>query len=115
GGTIVNVASRAAFRGDAYAYMQYGASKGGLVALTRSIARTCAGDGILAYGVAPGFVATEMAADTPPDVMADVVAEIPMGEIAPAEDVAACIVFLASGLARHATGTTIDIHGASYV
>ncbi len=115
GGIIVNVASRAAFRGDDYLHMQYGAAKGGVVALTRSIARTCAADGILAYAIAPGFVATEMVDDVPADIMAGVTAEIPMGAIAPAGDVANCIAFLASGAAPHATGTTIDINGASYV
>jgi len=115
GGAIVNVASRASFRGDSYAFMQYGASKGGIVALTRSIARLCAADGILAYAVAPGFVATEMVDDVPADVMAGIVAEIPMGAIAPSRDIANTIAFLASGAAPHATGTTIDINGASYV
>ncbi len=115
GGAIVNVASRASFRGDAYAYMQYGASKGGMIALTRSIARLCAADGIQAYAVAPGFVGTEMAEGVPADVMAGVVAEIPMGAIAPAGEVANIIAFLASGAATHASGTTVDINGASYV
>ena len=115
GGTIVNIASRASFRGDSYAFMQYGASKGGMIALTRAIARHCAADGILAYAIAPGFVATEMADAVSDEEMAGVVAEIPMGAIAPVGDVANTIAFLASGAAPHATGTTIDINGASYV
>lgn len=60
GGIIINVASRAAFRGDTPDYMHYAASKAGVVVLTRSIARGFAGDHILAYAVAPGFVSTEM-------------------------------------------------------
>ena len=60
GGTIVNIASRAAFRGDAPDYIHYAASKGGMIALTRTIARAFAADGVLAYAVAPGFVRTEM-------------------------------------------------------
>ena len=115
GGAIVNVASRASFRGDSYPCMQYGASKAGMIALTRSLARHCAADGILAYAVAPGFTATEMADAVSDEEMAGVVAEIPMGAIAPAADVANTIAFLASGAAPHATGTTIDINGASYV
>ncbi|MDP6788534.1 MAG: SDR family oxidoreductase [Rhodospirillales bacterium] len=63
GGIIVNIASRAAFRGDTPDYMQYAASKGGLVSLTRSLARGFAADNILAYVIAPGFVQTDMADD----------------------------------------------------
>lgn len=116
GGTIINVASRAAFRGDTPEYMHYAASKGGIISLTRSIARGFAKDNILAFAVAPGFVHTEMAEKFIQDYGEDFVTrDIPMGKIAPPEDVANVIAFLASGLAPHATGTTIDINGASYV
>ena len=115
-GIIINIASRAAFRGDTPEYMHYAASKGGVVALTRSIARGFGSDGILAYAVAPGFVRTEMAEKFIQDYGEDFVTkDIPLGKIAPPEDVANVIAFLASGLAPHATGTTIDINGASYV
>ena len=116
GGIIINIASRAAFRGDTPEYMHYAASKGGVVALTRSIARGFGKNGILAYAVAPGFVRTEMAEKFIQDYGEDFVTkDIPLGKIAPPQDVANVIAFLASGLAPHATGTTIDINGASYV
>jgi 3-oxoacyl-[acyl-carrier protein] reductase len=116
GGTIVNVSSRAAFRGDDPHYMHYAASKGAVVALTKSIARGYAKDGVLAYGVAPGWVRTDMAEQSIQMVgMERLVRDIPMGEMAPPQDVANVIAFLASGLAPHATGTTIDVNGASYV
>lgn len=116
GGTIINVASRAAFRGDTPEYMHYAASKGGIISLTRSIARGFAKDNILAFAVAPGFVRTEMADKFIEEYGEDFVTrDIPMGKIAPPQDVANAIAFLASGLAPHATGTTIDINGASYV
>jgi NAD(P)-dependent dehydrogenase (short-subunit alcohol dehydrogenase family) len=116
GGIIINVASRAAFRGDAPDYMHYAASKGGVIALTRSIARGFAADNILAFAVAPGFVNTEMANEFVQAYGEAVVTrDIPLGKIAPPQDVANVIAFLASGLAPHATGTTIDINGASYV
>jgi NAD(P)-dependent dehydrogenase (short-subunit alcohol dehydrogenase family) len=117
GGAIVNIASRAAFRGDAPDYTAYAASKGGLIALTRTLARAYAKDGILVYAVAPGFTATEMAEDymRVPENCARVLGEIPLGAIVPPEEVANVVVFLASGLARHATGATIDLNGASYV
>ena len=116
GGIIVNIASRAAFRGDTPDYMQYAASKGGLVSLTRSLARGFAADNILAYVIAPGFVRTDMAADfTQIHGEEAVTREIPLGDMASPEDVAEVVLFVASGRARHATGTTIDINGASYV
>ena len=60
-GKIINISSRAAFRGDTADYMAYAASKGGVVSLTRSIARAYGKNGIVAFNVAPGFVKTDMA------------------------------------------------------
>jgi len=117
GGIIVNVASRAAFRGESPDYMPYAASKGGMISMTRTLARGWAKQGVLAYAVAPGFVGTDMAYDimNDADSREAVVRDIPMGDIAPVQDVANVIAFLASGLSPHATGTTIDVNGASYV
>ena len=116
GGTIINISSRAGFRGDSPHYMHYAASKGAVIALTKSIARGYARDGVLAYGVAPGWVATDMARQSIQMVgMEKLIQDIPMGAMAPPQDVANVVAFLASGLAPHATGTTIDINGASYV
>jgi NAD(P)-dependent dehydrogenase (short-subunit alcohol dehydrogenase family) len=110
GGILVNVASRAAFRGDAPDQSHYAASKGGLVALTRTLARAHAADKVLAYVVAPGFVRTEMAEKFVAEHGEEAAAwDIPMGEIAAPEDVGNIIAFLASGLAPHTTGATIDI------
>ncbi|MBD5635003.1 MAG: SDR family oxidoreductase [Candidatus Eremiobacteraeota bacterium] len=113
-GRIVNVASRAAHRGET-TFADYGASKAALVNLAKSIARGCATDGIVAFSVAPGFVATEMAADALAYRSEAIRAEIPSGRVALPEDVASVVAFLASGAADYATGTTIDLHGASYV
>lgn len=116
GGVIVNIASRAAFRGESMEYMNYAASKGGMISLTRTIARGYARDGVLAYAIAPGFTATEVNEEFfRNNSKADVVRDIPIGDIAPPEEVANVVAFLASGLARHATGTTVDINGASYL
>ena len=115
GGDIVNVASRAAFRGDAPDSMHYAASKGGMVALTRSLAKNYARQGVCAYTVAPGWVATERVkpklAKKGNEFM---LAEVPMGAAAPPAEVANIVAFLLSGAARHATGATFDINGASY-
>lgn len=115
GGNIINVASRAAFRGDDPHLMHYAASKGAMVAYTRSIARGYGAQGVLAYVVAPGFVRTERQEGVIERRGVEVMTrDIPLGEMAHPQDVANVIVFLASGLARHATGATIDINGASY-
>jgi 3-oxoacyl-[acyl-carrier protein] reductase len=116
GGRIVNIASRAAFRGDTPEYMGYAASKGGLVALTRSIARGFGKQGVTAFVVAPGFTRTEMAQDFIDQYGEDfAIKDLALGRLTEPEDVAPTVVFLASGLADHATGSTIDINAGSYV
>lgn len=110
----INIASRAGHRGE-LTFADYGASKAALLNLTKSIARGCARDNIVAFSVAPGFIATEMAAEAISDAGAEIVAEIPSGRIGMPDDVAGIIAFLASPLAQYATGTTIDVNGASYV
>lgn len=115
GGRIVTIASRAAFRGDTADYLHYAASKGAVVSLMRSIARAFAGDRILAFVVAPGWVKTDMASVIYEPGNEQALAEIPMGEAAPPQEVANMVAFLLSGMVDHATGATFDINGASYV
>jgi NAD(P)-dependent dehydrogenase (short-subunit alcohol dehydrogenase family) len=116
GGIIVNLASRAAFRGEDPEYWHYAAAKAGVVAMTRTIARQYGRDGVTAFAVAPGYVDTalnQVFADTVGvQVAAD---QTGLGEVAQPQDVANVLAFLASGLAKHATGATIDVNGASYV
>ena len=116
GGILIHVASRAAFRGDDVDYMNYAASKAGMVAMSRTIARGFGGDGVLSYVLAPGFVRTEMTDDyIARHGDADILRDIPLGDMAPPEELANLAVFLAAGMARHASGSTIDVNGASYV
>jgi 3-oxoacyl-[acyl-carrier protein] reductase len=116
GGRIINISSRAAFRGDQPSYLAYAASKGGLVALTRSIARGFGKAGIVAFNVAPGFTRTDMAQDFLDQYGEDYATnDIALQRLTEPDDVAPFIVFLASGLADHATGCTIDINAGSYV
>lgn len=115
GGRIVNVASRAAFRGDTAESLHYAASKGAVVSLTRSIARAWAKERVLAFVIAPGWVQTDMASVIYEPGNETALAEIPMGDAAPPEEVANMVVFLLSGKVDHATGATFDINGASYV
>ena len=116
GGRIINMASRAAFRGDTADYMAYAASKGGVVALTRSIARAYGKQNIKAFIVAPGFVRTDMAEDFIQQYGEDYVTnDLALNTLTQPRDIAATVTFLASGLADHATGSTIDINAGSYV
>ena len=116
GGIIVNVASRAAFRGEDPDFWHYAASKAGVVAMTRTIARQYGRQGVTAFAVAPGFVDTPFNRPAVERYGIEFFAEdTGLGEVAEPEDIANVIAFLASGLARHATGTTIDVNGASYV
>ena len=116
GGRIISIASRAAFRGDTPDYMTYAASKAGLVALTRSIARGFGEDNIKAFTVAPGFTRTDMAQDFIDEYgEAHATSDLALNELTEPADVASVVVFLASGHADHATGTTIDVNAGSYV
>ena len=112
GGIIVNVVSRSSHRGDDTDHLAYGAAKGGLLALSNGLARGFARDNILAYAVAPGWVATDLAVGALDQALVDA---LPLREPTPPEDVAEVIAFLASGRSRHTTGATIDITGADYV
>lgn len=114
GGAIVNVASRAGHRGDGVDHAAYAASKGAVLAMTKTWARGLAAENILLYAIAPGWVETRMA---PQDIEArkHAVHEIPLGRVAQPEEIAAMIGFLLSGAAPSATGSTFDINGASYV
>ena len=115
-GRIVNVASRAAFRGDSPQHWHYAASKGALVAMTRTIARGYAADGILCFAVAPGFTVSEMTEEyLAGRGGAQIVADIPLGRVASTAEVAETIRWLATAAPASATGTVIDVNGASYV
>ncbi len=115
-GIIINMSSRAAHRGDGEDHMAYSAAKGGLLSLTKGIARNHASTNTVAYAIAPAWVRTQMAeAFIKENGENNITADLPMREITPASDVAETIIFLASGKARHANGCTIDITGADYV
>jgi len=115
-GRIINIASRAAFRGDSLQHWHYAASKGAIVAMTRTIARGYASEGILCFGVAPGFTVSEMTAEyLQGRGGAQIVADIPLGRVASTDEVAEVIRWLATEAPASATGSVIDVNGASYV
>jgi NAD(P)-dependent dehydrogenase (short-subunit alcohol dehydrogenase family) len=116
GGRIVNVASRAAYRGDSPAHWHYAASKAGQVAMTKSIARGFAGEGILAFAVCPGFTMTGMADDYLASRGGDkLLADIPLGRVATPDEVANTVAYLALEAPPSMTGAVLDVNGASYV
>lgn len=113
-GWIVNVASTAAIRGEAF-HSHYAASKGALVALTKSLAVELAPDNILVNCVAPGWVETEMNTEVFSDAefKERIRQSIPLKRIPDPEDVAGPILFLVSELARHITGETLNVNGGA--
>ena len=115
-GRIVNIASRAAYRGDSPAHWHYAASKAGMVAMTKSIARAYARDGIYAFAICPGFTMTGMVEDYLASRGGDkLLADIPLGKVADPEEVAAIAKFCALDAPPSMTGAVLDVNGASYV
>ena len=115
GGRVVNVSSRGAFRGEP-GQPAYGASKAGLNALGQSLARALAPHGISVSTVAPGFVATDMAADGLAGPRGDSIrGQSPFGRVATADEIAAAVLYLASAQAEWASGSILDLNGASYL
>lgn len=115
-GRIVNIASRAAYRGDSPAHWHYAASKAGMVAMTKSIARAYAKDGIYAFAICPGFTMTGMAEAYLASRGGDkLLADIPLGKVADPEEVAAIAKFCALDAPPSMTGAVLDVNGASYV
>ena len=116
GGRIVNIASRAAYRGDSPAHWHYAASKAGMVAMTKTIARGYAHEGILAFAICPGFTMTGMADDYLASRGGDaLLADIPLGKVADPAEVASVARYCALEAPPSMTGAVIDVNGASYV
>ncbi len=116
GGRIVNIASRAAHRGDSPAHWHYAASKAGMVAMTKTIARAYAAQNIYAFAVCPGFTMTGMAEDYLTSRGGDkLLADIPLGKVADPAEVAIIAKFCALDAPPSMTGAILDVNGASYV
>lgn len=113
-GKIINVSSTAGQRGEAL-HSHYAASKGAIIALTKSLAPELAPFNINVNCVAPGWVETDMCTEVFADAAykEEVRRSIPIGRIPPPEDVAGPILFLASDLARHITGEILNVNGGS--
>jgi len=115
-GRIVNIASRAAYRGDSPQHWHYAASKAGMVGMTKTIARGYAKDGILAFTICPGFTMTGMADEYLASRGGDkLLADIPLGRVAMPDEVAEMAAFCALKAPPSMTGAVLDVNGASYV
>ena len=115
GGKIINISSRGAYRGEPNA-PAYGASKSGLNALTQSLAQALAKDNILVYGIAPGFVETDMTTGLLKGAEGEAIRnQSPLGRTAKPEEIADAVLYLASGDTEYMTGAILDINGASYL
>jgi 3-oxoacyl-[acyl-carrier protein] reductase len=113
-GRIINISSTAGQRGEA-SYSHYAASKGGMIAFTKSIAGELGQYNITVNSVAPGWVKTDMTKNVFENKSEEekIIKEIPLRKIAAPEDVAGAVVFLASDLASHITGSIINVNGGS--
>lgn len=115
-GVLINIASRAAYRGDTQEFAAYAASKSGMVAFTKSIARNFSNKGISAYSIAPGFIDTDMASEAKEIHGEEYLTQgSAFDEITSPKEVANLVAFLAKGDVPHMSGQTFHINGGSYM
>ena len=114
-GRIVNIASRAGRTGVLTGGLQYGASKAGLIGMTRALALQCAPQGITVNAVAPGWVETAMTSRVPPDAAQHALKSIPAGRVGRPEEIAATVAFLCSDDAAYITGAVVDANGGGFM
>lgn len=114
-GAIVNISSSAALDGGFLAAAHYSASKGAVSALTRTLARELAPQGIRVNAVAPGRVATPMATLSSPERNQGALSRIPLGRFAEAEEIADSVAYLLSNQSSYITGVTLNVSGGYVV
>ncbi len=114
GGSIINISSTAGQRGEAF-HSHYAAAKGGVISFTKSLSSELGKNNIRVNCVAPGWVDTDMSADTlqREPLREEVLKSIPLGKIPTPEDIAGPILFLASELSGHITGEILNVNGGS--
>ena len=114
---FINIASRAAFRGEQQDYISYACSKGGVISLTKTMSRSFGEtDNIVAISIAPGFVRTEMAQSFIDKHGEDVVKQgITLDRLTEPKDISPIVSLIVSGKMDHSTGSTIDVNGGSFL
>lgn len=113
-GRIINVASVVGFMGNP-GQVNYSAAKGGMIAMTKSMAKEFGSRNITANCVAPGFIQTDMTDRLPEDVKDAYIKNIPLARFGQVEDIANAVKYLASDEAGYVTGSTIHVNGGLYV
>ncbi len=113
-GRVINIASINAQKGQA-GQVNYCAAKSGIIGFTKALALESASRGITVNAVAPGYIATDMVAAVPPEVLAKIVAQIPVGRLGHAEEIAGLVRYLASDGAAFVTGATFTANGGQYL
>ncbi len=114
GGRIINIASIVGLMGNA-GQANYSASKGGLIAMTKTCAREFAKKNILVNAIAPGFIRTAMTDKLSEDVKKQLAAQIPLERLGEAQDVANAALFLASEESSYITGQVLSVNGGMYM
>ena len=109
-GRIINISSVSAQTGGVSGGIHYSSSKGGMLAMTKTLARDLAAHGITVNSIAPGQIDTDPGLLTP-EQRERVMGMIPLGRLGLAEDIAHAVLFLASPMASYITGATIDVNG----
>lgn len=113
-GAVVNVASVVGEMGNA-GQVNYAASKGGMIAMTKSFAKEGGARGVRFNAVTPGFIKTDMTANLSEEVKAAYIAQIPLGRLAEPREVASVVAFLLSDEASYVTGEIVKINGGLYM
>jgi len=109
-GRVINVASVVGLMGNA-GQCNYAASKGGLIAFTKSAAREFASRGVTVNAIAPGFTETDMTAEMKPEVKEMILKQVPLGRFGQAEDIADAALYLAAASGRYVTGQVLTVDG----
>ncbi len=113
-GRVVNIGSINGQAGQ-YGQVNYAAAKSGIHGFTKALAQEGAGRGITVNAVAPGYVDTDMVRAVPPDVLAKIVARIPVGRLGKPEDIARAVLFLVAEEAGFITGATLSVNGGQHM
>jgi acetoacetyl-CoA reductase len=113
-GRIVNISSINGQKGQ-LGQVNYSASKAGIIGFTKALALENARKGITVNCICPGYIDTEMVADMPPKALEGIIAQIPIGRLGKAEEVASLVVYLISEQAAFVTGAVLSTNGAQYL